>query len=219
MRDRILAVLVTLVVFATGFIGGLLAERHRPLPTPPGAFMGEFGARPGAPGGPGGPPHAPPVNRAQLREQIEKIQPEMEAFKAHLVEIYAEFDHDLEPVLTADQKVVYEREFKAKRGFGPPPEIASNDKPLSDEQIEMLMQRPFRTLAFFVVIPMTLERMTSELKLDEGQRGKVKDLLRVRREKFIELVDTAPPPSLMLSRLASLAQRLGPQDATPAPQH
>jgi hypothetical protein len=32
----------------------------------------------------------------------------------------------------------------------------------------------------------------------------------VRREKFIELVDNAPPPSLMLSRLAPVAQRLGP---------
>ena len=71
------------------------------------------------------------------------------------------------------------------------------------------MQRPFRTLAFFVVIPMTLEQMTTDLKLDDAQREKVRDFLRVRREKFIELVDSAPPPSLMLSRLAPLAQRLG----------
>ncbi|HZZ20421.1 MAG TPA: hypothetical protein VFE25_13680 [Opitutaceae bacterium] len=217
MRDRILAVLVTLVVFATGFIGGLWAERHRPFPRPPGAFMGEFGARPGGPGGP--PPHGPPINRAELRDQIEKIQPEMESFKNHMNEIYAEFDRDLEPILTADQKAIYEREFKSKRGFGPPPDMAGSDKPLSDEQIEQLMQRPFRTLAFFVVIPMTMERMTAVLKLDEGQRGKVKDLLRVRREKFIELVDSVPPPSLMLSRLAPVAQRLGPQDGPPPPPH
>ncbi len=212
MRDRILAVLVTLVVFATGFIGGLWAERHRPLPHPPGAFMGEFGARPG------GAPHGPPINRAQLRDQIEKIQPEMESFKTHLNEIYAEFDRDLEPILTDEQKATYQKEFKAKRGFGPPPEMAGSDKPLSDEQIEQLMQRPYRTLAFFVVVPMTLERMTTILKLDDGQRGKVKDLLRVRREKFIELVDSVPPPSIMLSRLAPMAQRLGP-DAPLAPAH
>jgi hypothetical protein len=56
---------------------------------------------------------------------------------------------------------------------------------------------------------MTLERMTNELKLDDTQREKVRDLLRVRREKFVELVDSAPPPSLMLSRLAPLAQRMG----------
>src|SRR5665213_1001998 len=40
MRDRILAVLVTLAVFAAGLGAGLWAERHRPLPAPPGAFLG-----------------------------------------------------------------------------------------------------------------------------------------------------------------------------------
>jgi hypothetical protein len=55
---------------------------------------------------------------------------------------------------------------------------------------------------------MTLDRMATELNLDEAQRDKVRDLLRVRREKFIELVDSVPPPSLMLSRLAPMAQRL-----------
>jgi hypothetical protein len=214
MRDRILAVLVTLVVFATGFVGGLWAERHRPFPHPPGAFMGEFGARPG------GPPHSgSPINRAQLLEQIAKIKPDMEAFTSRINDIYAEFDRDLEPILSSDQKATYEREFKAKRGFGPPPDMAGSDRPLSDEQIEQLMQRPFRTLAFFVVVPMTLERMAGVLKLDDVQRGKVKDLLRVRREKFIELVDSVPPPSLLLSRLAPMAQRLGPQDGTPPPSH
>jgi hypothetical protein len=80
------------------------------------------------------------------------------------------------------------------------------------------MQRPFRTLAFFVVLPMTLERMTNDLKLEDAQRDKVKDFLRVRREKFIELVDAAPPPSLTLSRLAPLAQRLGaPAKSADAP--
>src|ERR1700691_1504133 len=56
---------------------------------------------------------------------------------------------------------------------------------------------------------MTLERMSGELSLDEAQRQKVKDFLRVRREKFIELVDSSPPLSLMLSRLAPIPQRLG----------
>jgi hypothetical protein len=62
--------------------------------------------------------------------------------------------------------------------------------------------------------------MTSELKLDEAQRGKVNDLLHVRREKFIELVDNSPPLSLMLSRLAPIAQRLAePGKAGGAPAH
>jgi hypothetical protein len=212
MRDRVFAALLTLAVFATGFGAGIWSERHRPFPPPPGAFMGEFGARPGGPHAP------PPINRAQLSEQIEKLRPQMEAFRTRITEIYAEFDRDIDPILTAEQKVKYEKDFKARRGFGPPPEIPADDSRLSDEQIEQLMQRPFRTLAFFVVLPMTLERMTNDLKLEDAQRDKVKDFLRVRREKFIELVDAAPPPSLTLSRLAPLAQRLGaPAKSADAP--
>jgi hypothetical protein len=216
MRDRVLAALLTLAVFAAGFGAGLWAERHRPFPAPPGAFMGEFGARPGH-----GPRNVPPVNRAELSEQIEKLRPEMEAFRARITEIYAQFDRDIDPILTPEQRGIYAKRFQAHRGFGPPPEIVADDeKTLTDDQISQLLQRPFRTLAFFVVIPMTLERMSNDLKLDEPQKDKVRDLLRVRREKFIELVDSAPPPSLMLSRLAPLAQRLGaPAKPAAEPAH
>jgi hypothetical protein len=214
MRERVLAALLTLAVFAAGFGAGLWAERHRPFPAPPGSFMGEFGGKPAVK------PGHTPVNRAELLEQIDRLRPEMEAFRSHITEIYAQFDRDIDAILSPEQREAYEKKFKAHRGFGPPPEIGSDDKPLSDDQIEQLLQRPFRTLAFFVVIPMTLERMTTDLKLDETQRDKVKDLLRVRREKFIELVDSAPPPSLMLSRLAPLAQRLGaPAKADAVPAH
>jgi Spy/CpxP family protein refolding chaperone len=215
MRDRVLAALLTLAVFATGFFAGLWAERHRPLPPPPGAFMGEFGARPGHT-----PRVGPPVNRAELSEQIDRLRPEMDLFRSRITEIYAQFDRDIDSILTPEQRDAYAKRFQAHRGFGPSPDVGTDDTPLSDEQINQLLQRPFRTLAFFVVIPMTLERMTNDLKLDDAQRDKVKDLLRVRREKFIELVDSAPPPSLMLSRLAPLAQRLGaPAKPAAAPAH
>jgi hypothetical protein len=203
MRDRVLAALLTAFVFAIGFGAGMWAERHRPFPPPPGAFMGEFGARRGW----AAHASAPPVNRAQLIEQIDAIRPQMDAFRARVSEIYAEFDRDIATVLTAEQREQYEHRFRSQRGLLGPAEAPTSGKPLSDEQIEQLLQRPFRTLAF-VVLPMTLDRMTGELKLDEAQRGKVNDFLHVRREKFIELVDNSPPLSLMLSRLAPIAQRL-----------
>jgi hypothetical protein len=215
MRDRALAGLLTLLFIAAGFGAGMWFERNRPIPPPPGAFMGEFagGVKPPAPR-PG-----TPVNRAQLREQIESIKPQMEAFKDRILEIYGEFDRDIETVLTPEQKAIYEAKFKSQRSFGTVPKEAPGDEPLSDAQIEQLLQRPFRTLSYFIVIPMTMERMNSELKLDAVQKPKVRDFLRVRREKFIELVDSSPPLSLMLSRLAPIAQRLGdakaPAEATP----
>jgi hypothetical protein len=211
MRDRLFAVLLTLVVFATGWFAGHWSERHRPFPRPPGRFMGEFDGRQAPNGKP------PAINRAELAEQIDKLKPDMDAFRARITEIYAEFDRDILPILTPPQREAYERVFRAHRTQVADGDHPDDPTPLSDEQIAQLMQRPFRSLAYFVVIPMTLERMTNELKLDEGQRGKVKDLLRVRREKFIELVDSAPPPSLMLSRLAPLAQRLGGPQKAPQP--
>lgn len=210
MRDRVLAALLTLAVFATGFGAGMWAERHRPLPAPPGAFMGEF-APPRH-----GPRTAPPANRAQLLEQIEAIRPQMDAFRTRIAEIYNQFDRDIVTVLTPEQQALYEKKFRSQRTFGPPPEIARTDTPLTDDQIDLLLQRPFRTLAYFVVLPMTLDRMSTELKLDEAQREKVRDFLRVRREKFIELVDSSPPLSLALSRLAPIAQRLAQPAAAPA---
>jgi hypothetical protein len=214
MRERALAALLTAVVFAIGFGAGIWAERHRPFPPPPGGFMEEFARR--------GPhlPHPQPVNRAQLLEQIDAIRPQMEAFRTRVNEIYAEFDRDIDTVLSPDQQALYEERFRSQRGLMGPGGPSAADKPLSDEKIEQLLQRPFRTLAFFVVIPMTLDRMSTELKLDDAQRGKVKDLLRVRREKFIELVDSSPPLSLMLSRLAPIAQRLAEPAKPPgAPAH
>jgi hypothetical protein len=206
MRDRVLAALLTLAVFAVGFGAGTWAERHRPFPGPPAAFMSEFGAKPSPPA----PAPNPPVNRAQLLEQIEKIRPEIESFRARTDEIYAQFDRDMLTVLTPEQDAAYLKKFRPQHASGP----QGDEKPLSDEEIERLLQRPLRTLAYFVVLPMTLDRMVTELKLDDSQRDKVRDFLRVRREKFIELVDSVPPPSLMLSRLAPVAQRLG-QPAKP----
>jgi len=199
MRDRLLAALLTLAVFAVGFAAGTWAERHRPFPPPPAAFMGEFGAK----RSPAPATQEPPVNRAELLEQIAKIRPEIDSFRERTNEIYAQFDRDMLSVLTPDQDATYVKKFRSQRVPRP-----QDDEPLSDEEIERLLQRPFRTLAYFVVVPMTLDRMATELNLDEAQRDKVRDLLRVRREKFIELVDSVPPPSLMLSRLAPMAQRL-----------
>jgi hypothetical protein len=209
MRDRLLAALLTLAVFATGFGAGAWRERHRPFPAPPGQFLGELGPR-------GGPHSGAPVNRAQLAEQIDAIRPQMEAFRTRLNEIYAQFDRDMEAVLTPGQRDTYEKKFRLMRNFDPVTQAPASDQPLTDEQIGQLLQRPFRTLAFLVVVPMALDRMSTELKLDDAQRDKVRDFLRVRREKFIELVDGSPPLSMALSRLAPIAQRLGDPAKVPA---
>jgi hypothetical protein len=209
MKDRVLAALLTVCVFGAGFLAGWWHERTRPVPPPPGAFLGEFGRKAGAP--------RPPINRELLISELAKFQPQVEAFKARMAEIDTQFDHDLTSLLTAEQKA--RRDDWLKRH---PPEHhpqkpeSSSTKPLTDDEIADLLQRPVDSLVGVVVVPMRLDQLTQRWKLDDSQREQVRDLLRVRREKFLELVDSAPPPSLTLTRLAPVAQRLAAPAAMPA---
>ena len=84
MRDRILAALLTLAVFATRLLGGQVAEHHRPFPGPPGASWANLAHRQGE----ARQRSVPPVNRAQLADQIEKLRPQMDAFRDRVTEIY-----------------------------------------------------------------------------------------------------------------------------------
>ena len=80
---------------------------------------------------------------------------------------------------------------------------------LTSEQTASLQQRPLYKLLAVVVVPQRLEWLTNDLKLDDEQKEKARGILHERREKFLALVDSSPPPSLSLSRLALIAQRLG----------
>jgi hypothetical protein len=60
---------------------------------------------------------------------------------------------------------------------------------------------------------MKQDSLIKDLKLTDAQQLKTRELLRDRREKFLAIVDSTPPPSIMLSRLAPAAQRLAPAPA------
>ena len=85
----------------------------------------------------------------------------------------------------------------------------SADRLLTAEQISSLRQRPLYKLLAVVVVPQKLEWIVEELKLDDGPKVKMREILLARRDKFLALVDSSPPPSLSLSRLAPLAKQLG----------
>jgi hypothetical protein len=54
--------------------------------------------------------------------------------------------------------------------------------------------------------------MTKEYSLDPAQQNQVRTLLALRRNKFVALLDSTPHPSIRLSRLAPLIERV----STPA---
>lgn len=214
MTQRLLALLVTLLVVAVGFGAGVVYERQRPVPPPPGFFLGEFGAggRTGQPGD--------PINRAQLAAELAKLRPDIETFRTRAMAIENEFDRDLEPILTPAQRLSHAEWLRRREAERQGSRSAAAEiTPLTDDQIAQLLQRPMHALLATIVLPMRLDQLNRDLKFDEGQRSKVRDLLRVRREKFLELIDSSPPPSVMLSRLAPMAQRLGRVEAASAKEH
>lgn len=211
MKQRFLTVVLTLALLGAGFGTGIWTERHRPLPPPPIAFMGEMGK-----GGPvaAGAPAAGQVDRAELVAEITRIRPQIDHFRQQLDGIESGFEHDLQGLLTPAQRTAYAtlktRPGAAHEGpvMGPVSKVTGTARPLSAEQIAQLQQRPVFHVVDMVVVSMRLDWLVQELNLDVAQRARVQALLQERRGKFLALTDSAPLPSLLLSRLAPVAERL-----------
>jgi hypothetical protein len=203
MKRCLLIVVTTVLVFLAGFESGVWTERSRPLPPPPGTFLGEFGGK-GPPGG-GAPSHQPPINRGELIAQIASLGPQIDAYKSQLAQINSGFDSGFKALLNPDQLAKYDTRSKRHSDMNKEREYHY----LSDEEINRYTRQQPAMQAFrIVVLTWELSILTKELKLDPSQQAQTLALLRDRREKFIALVDSTPPPSIMLSRLASQVKNL-----------
>lgn len=207
MRQFLAIAGLSVLVFAAGYGVRIWVDDHRPLPPPPAPFMGEF-AVPRPP-----PPAQKPFNRAELAAKIEAVRPQMEAYRTRIAAIDAEFERNLASVLTPEQRTRHAENLARRANKAPKPE---DTQPLTDEQITGLLQKPLMTMFRNITLQMKADDLNKELKLDSGQQDRVMEFLRRRREEFIALVDSVPPPSLTLMSLAPAAQRLGAPKADPA---
>lgn len=206
MRSFFLVAVIALLGFIAGGAAGILYERRQPLPAPPFPPMSEFrgGGGWGGPGGPGGPGFRHPINRRELIATIENLRPQLEAFQRRMKEIDAEFDRNLDTILNPEQRTKHAEDMK--RHHGPRP---NDSRPISDDAISWIFrEQTNRTVLWQVVIPFSLDQLTKQYALDDGQREIVRALLLERRREFLELVDSSPPPTVALSRLAQMVQRL-----------
>jgi hypothetical protein len=201
MQRRVLIALLTVFVFGAGYLARVWTERQLPLP-PPLTPGGEFASSQTPAPGP-----MPPVDRAKLSAEIEQLKPQIDEFRKRLRAIDAEFDHNLQAILTPDQLSRY-LDRKRRRANDPRQLHSADPRPLTDAQIMMLHEQPLYAALDHISLELTLDDLNNDLKFDDAQRAKIHDLLLKRREEFIMLVDDTPPPSLILSRLASVAQRL-----------
>ena len=226
MKQRLLITLFSALIFGAGFAARMLTEGGSSVPPAPAGIGSEFsraplaasagvgkdGTRPTGTTKAGG-GETPAVNRAKLVREIARYHAEIETYRKRLEQIDADFVRDLTPLLTAEQRehfVAQQKRFAERRARGIAA-LAADAGPLSDEQIFRLQQRPLLSVLGEVALSMRYDSLNRDLKLDDAQQAKVHELLHARREKFLTLVDSTPPPSILLSRLAPVAQKLGTQ--------
>jgi hypothetical protein len=199
MKQLALVAVGTVLVFVAGVFTGRWYELRRPLPPPPGRLMGEFG------GHAGGWP-AQPFSRGDFKVEVEKLRAQIETYRKSVDLIEDQFERELDPILTPAQRMLRAEHLKRRAEF----RTAMASRKLTDDQFVRLGQWPNMELVRVVVLQLGYDDLNRELKLQDDQRDKVKELLLRRRERFLALTDSTPPPSLALMRLVPYAQRMAP---------
>ncbi|HEX3729211.1 MAG TPA: hypothetical protein VHV47_05375 [Opitutaceae bacterium] len=201
-----------MLAFAAGYGVRIWVDQTRPVPAPPPIGQEFTDATRSAPEIMGT-VKWPAPNRGRLAAEIERLRPEIDAFRKSLHDIDTDFDQELQALLTPEQKEFY----AARRKRLNPPNHHQTGT-LTDQEIIYLRERPFESAVERISVEWKVEDLDKDLKFDAEQKAKVRDLLSDRRGKFIALVDNVPPPSLSLINLAPLAQRLAePKEAAAAP--
>jgi hypothetical protein len=204
MTQRIFVALLTVVVFMAGFAARIWTEPRAPIPPAPAALAKEYARSVPATADK---KNDRQLDRAKLLAEIQHLRPEIDAFSGRVQEIEAEFDREFAQILRPDQKekfIIYQKKWAeriAKR-------LAKKD-PLSDEDIQREKERPMTWIYWQVTVTPRLEILTKEYGLDAPQQSSTRALLSLRRNKYIALYDGTTHPSIRLSRLAPLIERVG----------
>lgn len=192
MKETLRIILLTLAIFIAGVCAGLSLHGIFRMPPPPFGPLGEI--RPGSPpwghGGPGREPWSQDKMR-EMKAEMEKLQPEIDAFQAKVQAIETNFRTKLDTLLTPEQRKL----------LPPSPQMGEkSSRPGGMGRAPSPFGGPLEGLAIFTIIRPALDHLTDELKLTVPQQVALKQLLLERRQQFLDLVDTTPPPSLKLGR-------------------
>lgn len=203
MKQSVLVALLTVLGFAAGFGARVWTERAPAMPPPP-RMGGEFAAKGGAP------EVKKPLDRAELVTEIEHLRPQIAAYSARIAELDAEFDHSFEALLNPDQRAQRDANQKkrAEKAAADESKASADPTPLSDDQIDRLRQRPLYNVLRLISVGPKVEMLATEYKLDATQQARLHDVLATRREKFLDLLDSTPAPTIRLSALAPVVQKL-----------
>ena len=204
MTQRVFLALLTVGVFAAGYAVRMTSERGHAVPPPPPALAREYAPNAAAPANDKGKRE---LDRAKLVSEIQKLRPQIDAFTTQVDEIHAEFDREFSAILNPKQRE--KRAAYLKKRAERDAKRSAEKEPLSDEEISRERERAYDIYWLVTVTPL-LERLTKEYELDPGQQTATRALLSLRRNKFMALFDATPHPSIRLSRIAPLMERVGP---------
>ncbi len=204
MTQRLFVAILTIAVFLAGYGARGLAERSAPVPPPPAGLTQEFNRNGSAK--PTDPKTAQKLDRAKLVAEIDKIRPQIVAYTTQVTEIEAEFDREFTALLLPEQKekFVAWRKSLAERDA----KRLADTTIMTDEDINRERDRPLTDIYRQVTVTPRLEWMTKEFNLDSAQQTKTRALMSLRRNQFIALLDSTAHPTIRLSRLAPLVQRV-----------
>jgi seryl-tRNA synthetase len=205
MTQRVFVALLTIGVFLAGYFARVWTDRREAVPAAPAALAKEYVRT--DPKSSAKTKSDSQLDRAKLVAEIKKLRPHIDAYSTQLDEIQAEFERELLHLLTVPQrdKFAANQKKKAERDA----KRQADRTPLSDEDIQRAKDRPLTSIYWYVVVTPHLEWMTKEYVLDANQQTQVRALLALRRNKFIALVDATQHPSIRLSKLAPLIERMG----------
>jgi hypothetical protein len=213
MTQRIIVALLTVAVFLAGYAARALTDRGGPVPPPPPSLTQEF-PRPAAKVVTA--KNAQKLDRVKLLAEIEKIRPQIVAYTAQVAEIDTGFDREFVAILDSEQQTKYRANKKKMADFDA--KKKADTSLLSDEDIDRERDRPLTDIYKQVTVTPRLEWLTKEYGLDAPQQAKVRAILALRRNQFIALLDSTAHPTIRLSRLAPLVQRVvAPPKLPPSP--
>jgi len=199
MNKKLPYVLTTLIGFIAGIAAGAWVTRTPPIPAPPASVLGEI--KDASLGSDASAPAAPAAATPDNQAAYAKIRAEMDDFRKKVDAIKASLRTEMDALLTDEQREIAKRT-RERPAPPPPPAASSLEQALPARPTARHFYEGFDSTITIIMVPYSLERLDSNLGFTPAQKAAVRKLLLERRAKFLDLVDSTPPPSFKLINLA-----------------
>ncbi|AWI09034.1 hypothetical protein [Ereboglobus luteus] len=192
-------ILTTVIGFAVGVGAGVWIGRTPTIDAPPAGILDEVKDAPIGSSSP-----APAAASAHREEAYRQIRAEMEDFRQKIILMKNSLRDQMDPILTPEQR---EHVKRWRERPPPPPQPAGTPAPARGRS---KLWEGFDSAIVIMMVPVSLERLDESLGFTPEQKDAVHKLLLERRAKFLELVDTTPPPSFKVLKFAPPEAKVPP---------